>query len=72
MPAIASESIVIPLERGQPIEADLHVPERANGLVVFAHGSGSSRFSSRNRAVAETLQARGLGTLLLDLLTRDV
>jgi pimeloyl-ACP methyl ester carboxylesterase len=40
-------------------------------LVVFAHGSGSSRFSRRNRAVAEHLQANGFATLLLDLLTRD-
>jgi pimeloyl-ACP methyl ester carboxylesterase len=70
MPAIATESIVILIEGGQ-IEADLHVPKRASGLVVFAHGSGSSRFSSRNRAVAEFLHGRGLGTLLLDLLTRE-
>lgn len=66
----ASESIAIPVGAGQQIEADLRLPERATGLVVFAHGSGSSRFSSRNRAVAETLHQRGLGTLLLDLLTR--
>jgi putative phosphoribosyl transferase len=65
-----AESIVIPIGGGQQIEADLQVPERATGLVVFAHGSGSSRFSSRNRAVAEYLQHRGLGTLLLDLLTQ--
>jgi dienelactone hydrolase len=71
MPAIVAESIVIPIERGQQIEADLNVPDRAAGLVVFAHGSGSSRFSSRNRTVAESLQRRGLGTLLLDLLTRE-
>jgi len=71
MPAITTESIVIPIEDGRQIEADLHVPERATGLVVFAHGSGSSRFSSRNRAVAEFLHGRGLGTLLLDLLTRE-
>jgi putative phosphoribosyl transferase len=70
MPAVSSEAIAIPIGSGQQIEADLRVPERATGLVVFAHGSGSSRFSSRNRAVAETLQWRGLGTLLLDLLTR--
>jgi putative phosphoribosyl transferase len=69
MPAV--ESIAIPIEARQHIEADLRVPERAIGLVVFAHGSGSSRFSSRNRAVAENLQRRGLGTLLLDLLTRE-
>jgi putative phosphoribosyl transferase len=67
--AIVAESIVIPVESNQQIEADLNVPGRATGLVVFAHGSGSSRFSSRNRAVAESLQRRGLGTLLLDLLT---
>lgn len=70
MPAILSESIAIPIHGGQ-IEADLRVPSRALGLVVFAHGSGSSRFSSRNRAVAESLQRRPLGTLLLDLLTRN-
>jgi putative phosphoribosyl transferase len=64
------ESIVIPIGR-QQIEADLHVPDRATGLVIFAHGSGSSRFSSRNRAVAAYFQRRGLGTLLLDLLTRE-
>jgi putative phosphoribosyl transferase len=71
MPAIVAESVAIPIEGGQQIEADLNVPDRATGLVVFAHGSGSSRFSSRNRAVAESLNARGLGTLLLDLLTRE-
>jgi putative phosphoribosyl transferase len=69
MPAIATESISVPIGGGQHVEADLRIPERATGLVVFAHGSGSSRFSSRNRAVAETLQQRSLGTLLLDLLT---
>ncbi|MFG1479441.1 dienelactone hydrolase family protein [Xanthobacter sp. V4C-4] len=46
----------------------LSVPERARGLVVFAHGSGSSRLSRRNIAVAEHLQGAGLGTLLFDLL----
>jgi putative phosphoribosyl transferase len=59
----AGESIVISVVEGQ-IAADLRVPERAIGLVVFAHGSGSSRFSRRNRAVAEFLEARGCGTLL--------
>jgi putative phosphoribosyl transferase len=66
----AGESIVIRVVEGD-IGADLRVPERASGLVIFAHGSGSSRFSSRNRAVAEFLEARGFGTLLLDLLTRE-
>ena len=53
------------------IEADLHVPDRAAGLVIFAHGSGSSRFSRRNLAVAGALESGGFGTLLLDLLTPD-
>jgi pimeloyl-ACP methyl ester carboxylesterase len=71
MPKTAiGESIVIPLRQGQ-IEADLRVPERATGLVMFAHGSGSSRFSTRNRVVGEFLEANGFGTLLLDLLTRE-
>lgn len=47
----------------------LTLPEPAFGLVVFAHGSGSSRFSPRNRRVAEALDRAGLGTLLIDLLT---
>ena len=50
-------------------DGDLRVPEHASGLVIFAHGSGSSRFSSRNRAVAGTLEDGGFATLLLDLLT---
>jgi len=50
----------------------LHVPARASGLVVFAHGSGSSRLSPRNREVAAALRQSGrLGTLLFDLLTRE-
>jgi putative phosphoribosyl transferase len=53
---------------GPEIVGDLVVPKSAAGLVVFAHGSGSSRFSSRNRYVARTLNERGLATLLLDLL----
>jgi len=47
----------------------LAVPEDAAGLVIFAHGSGSSRFSPRNTFVAETLQRRGFATLLFDLLS---
>ena len=53
------------------IEGDLVVPERPAGLVVFAHGSGSSRFSRRNRSVAQGLEDGGFATLLLDLLTRE-
>jgi putative phosphoribosyl transferase len=66
----AGESIIIPVVEGH-IAGDVRVPERAIGLVIFAHGSGSSRFSSRNRAVAAFLEARRCGTLLLDLLTRE-
>ena len=51
------------------LEGMLTLPDHANGVVVFAHGSGSSRHSPRNRSVAEELQAGGLGTLLMDLLT---
>ena len=53
------------------VDGDLHVPQRANGLVLFAHGSGSSRFSRRNRAVAAALEQASFGTLLLDLLTPE-
>jgi dienelactone hydrolase len=53
------------------LEAHLVVPSAANGLVLFAHGSGSSRFSPRNRFVASELENAGLATLLLDLLTED-
>ena len=51
------------------LDADLALPAGAGGVVVFAHGSGSGRHSPRNRQVAGSLQARGMGTLLLDLLT---
>lgn len=49
----------------------LEIPEGATGVVVFAHGSGSSRHSPRNNYVAKVLRSHGLGTLLLDLLTVD-
>ena len=53
------------------LQGHLHVPESSAGVVVFAHGSGSSRHSPRNRFVADVLYRAGLGTLLLDLLTQD-
>ena len=56
-------------EHARP-EGTLEIPERARGLVIFAHGSGSSRHSTRNRRVAQALQRAGLATLLFDLLTR--
>jgi putative phosphoribosyl transferase len=54
---------------GVRLEGDLVRPADAQGVVVFAHGSGSSRFSPRNRAVADVLNEAGLATLLMDLLT---
>jgi putative phosphoribosyl transferase len=69
---------VEPIERVVRIQADnawlegnLNVPADAQGIVLFAHGSGSSRHSPRNRYVADFLQDAGLGTLLIDLLTRQ-
>ena len=53
------------------LEGNLRIPEAARGVVVFAHGSGSSRFSPRNRFVAGVLEQAGLATLLMDLLTPD-
>lgn len=51
------------------LAGDLEIPEKAQGLVLFAHGSGSSRRSPRNQAVAEILRKAGMATLLFDLLT---
>jgi putative phosphoribosyl transferase len=72
MPAIDRDEGLIRIDAaGVRLEGNLLVPQGATGLVLFAHGSGSSRFSSRNRAVAEALRKQGLGTLLIDLLTHD-
>jgi putative phosphoribosyl transferase len=56
---------------GADLEGDLAIPESARGVVLFAHGSGSSRLSPRNRWVASELHRAGLATLLIDLLTRQ-
>src|SRR5205085_6505355 len=72
MPSIAvdrNEGLVHVDASGVTLDGNLIVPENASGVVVFAHGSGSSRFSSRNRYVAQVLRDGGLGTLLIDLLT---
>src|SRR5215469_3394157 len=53
------------------LEGTLHIPVKAGSIVLFAHGSGSSRRSIRNRYVAEVLQSERIATLLFDLLTRD-
>ncbi|MEM0364988.1 MAG: hypothetical protein QXS25_05415 [Candidatus Nitrosocaldus sp.] len=57
--------------KGRFIEGDLTISSLKECMVVFAHGSGSSRFSPRNRFVAGVLQSAGLSTLLLDLLTKE-
>jgi dienelactone hydrolase len=56
---------------GAIIEGNLVVPPAAKGVVLFAHGSGSSRFSPRNQYVAKVLNKAGLATLLIDLLTKE-
>ncbi len=67
-----SREVLIPVPGArEPLAGILDVPARPRGLVAFAHGSGSSRLSPRNRRVAQVLGDAGLGTLLLDLLTVD-
>lgn len=68
LPPTAERSVSIPVGP-ENLRADLSVPTDAIGLVVFAHGSGSGRHSPRNLFVARSLQLRGIGALLLDLLT---
>lgn len=60
----------IPVD-GAELDGKLTIPDNAEGLVVFAHGTGSSRISPRNNYLAETFRKRGSGTLLLDLLTEE-
>jgi dienelactone hydrolase len=68
--AQTEREIAIDIAGGGQLAGTLAVPDEATGMVLFAHGSGSSRHSPRNRAVAADLQQRGLGTLLIDLLTQ--
>jgi dienelactone hydrolase len=68
MPQAFHSEVTIPAGEAE-LEGTLALPGQAVGLVLFAHGSGSSRFSPRNRRVAAALEARGVGTLLFDLLT---
>jgi putative phosphoribosyl transferase len=67
---VMTKAIEIPVSDAR-LKGDLTVPEKARGLVIFSHGSGSSRKSPRNRYVAEQLQDSGMATLLLDLLTEQ-
>ena len=68
--AAQERDVVVPV-RDVTLEGTLTIPPAARGIVVFAHGSGSGRFSPRNRAVAGMLVEAGLATLLMDLLTAE-
>src|SRR5438270_12419662 len=67
---IEFQAVSIPIGRTS-IDGDLNVPSSSRSVIVFAHGSGSSRHSPRNKYVAEVLNKAGFSTLLLDLLTPD-
>jgi len=69
-PPVRDEDVVVQTSAARLV-GHLTIPEECAGLVVFAHGSGSSRHSPRNRFVAAVLNSAGLGTLLFDLLTPD-
>jgi putative phosphoribosyl transferase len=70
MTTVVYDDLAVQIPAGRlELEANLTVPQNARGIVLFAHGSGSSRYSPRNRFVANQLNAGGLATLLLDLLT---
>ena len=72
MTEITETDVTLPAADGACLlPGSLSLPEMAQGLVIFAHGSGSSRLSPRNRMVASQLAARGFATLLFDLLTAE-
>jgi pimeloyl-ACP methyl ester carboxylesterase len=66
----ATIPVAVPMD-GQSLPGDLGMPSDGHGIVLFAHGSGSSRHSPRNQFVARTLERRHLATLLIDLLTTE-
>ena len=68
MPSRNERSVQIPIDSTTSLSGSLHIPDYAQGVVLFAHGSGSGRHSPRNRYVAKVLQEASLGTLLFDLL----
>jgi putative phosphoribosyl transferase len=70
MPYGNEQPVQIPVG-SMSLSGDLNIPDGAQGVVLFAHGSGSGRHSPRNRYVAKVLQEAGLSTLLFDLLTED-
>lgn len=65
-----NNEIIIPVET-VTVKGELIIPLKAKAIIIFSHGSGSSRFSSRNRMVAQYLQRKNFGTLLFDLLTEE-
>ena len=65
----SNKTYTVPVEAGITLEGNLNIPENPRGLVLFVHGSGSSRFSPRNQFVARQLESAGLATFLIDLLT---
>lgn len=69
-PDVLTQKVTI-MANGVPLEGDLTLLENALGMVIFVHGSGSSRLSPRNQQVARYLNAQGFSTLLFDLLTDD-
>ena len=70
-PADESGEVLIPTADGAELGGAVRLPPEPGGLVVFVHGSGSSRYSPRNNSVARYLEGRGFATLLFDLLTAD-
>ncbi len=64
-----ANEIKLEINRGIELRGNLTVPKEANSFIIFSHGSGSSRFSARNRHVAALLNKKGIATLLTDLLT---
>ncbi len=70
-PPVSEREVAIEVAPGVEVAGDLRLPDPVSGLVLFAHGSGSSRRSPRNRQVAEDLNQAGFATLLFDLLTAD-
>jgi dienelactone hydrolase len=71
-PVMKEETRAVRIAAGRAsLDGDLSLPEGARGVVLFAHGSGSSRHSSRNRYVAQELRRSAMGTLLMDLLTAE-
>src|ERR1051326_390239 len=65
----SNKAYTVSVEEGIMLEGNLNIPDNPHGVVLFVHGSGSSRFSPRNQFVAQQLHRAGLATLLIDLLT---